>query len=397
MNQYASKHIAFFIPTLAQGGGERVVSTLSFHFSKHIVCSLIVFEKNISYPFHGDIISLDVPLSLNPFKRAFRFWSRLLQFRHAISAASFDAVISVGNSANLMNVLVNRPKAVLRADLPLSWSTPGFWGWVYRLAGKLLLRRAKHIIAVSRLIKHDLQEHFGVSPENIAVIPNPVDGESIRYLAREPIPAALEYIFQGSVVAAMGRMTYQKGQWHLLRAFRAVKEAVPDARLIILGEGELRSELEELRRELGLGSAVDFLGWQENPFAYLARAKLFVLSSLWEGLPDALLEAMACGLPVVSSDCRSGPREILAPSTDFRMKTDKVEEVEYGILVSPFTGEHRQAHEPLSPKEMLFASAIVRVLKDASLQERLAQKSKARSLQYDVAAVIPQWRFLWGG
>jgi glycosyltransferase involved in cell wall biosynthesis len=382
MNKRTSGRIAFFIPTLAQGGGERVVSVLSLHFPERAVCSLVVFEKSISYPFSGDIISLDVPLSRNPFKRAWGFWVRLFRFRGVISSAQFDAVISVGNAPNLINLLVNRRKAVLRADLPPSQSTPGFWGLLYRAAGIFLFRRAKRIVAVSRFIEEDLQERFGVAPQNITVIPNPIDGEEIRRLAREPIPSELEHLFEGPVVVTMGRLTHQKGQWHLLRAFATVHKQVPDARLIMLGEGELHKELEQLRHALGLDSCVYFFGWQKNPFAFLARSDVFVLSSLWEGLPDALLEAMACRLPVVSFDCRSGPREILAPSSDFRVQTEHVEETEYGVLVP--VGE-----------ETALASAIVSLLKDARLREHFERKSSERASQYDVSAIMPQWDFLW--
>ncbi|MDO8470759.1 MAG: hypothetical protein Q7S63_02160, partial [bacterium] len=105
--------IAFLIPTLAQGGGERVVSTLSLHFPKQVACSLVVFEKTISYPFSGEIISLDSSLSQNPFMRALRFWVRLFRFWRVISISSFDKVISVGSAPNLMNLLANRSRAVL--------------------------------------------------------------------------------------------------------------------------------------------------------------------------------------------------------------------------------------------------------------------------------------------
>jgi len=395
MNQHAVKNIAFFIPTLTSGGGERVVSTLSLHFAKRVSCSLIVFEKNISYPFSGEIISLDVPLSQNPLRRAWRFWVRLFRFYRTISSGRFDVIISVGNAPNFINLLVNRSKAVVRVDLPPSFSTPGFWGWGYRMAGKLLFLRAKRIVAVSRFIQHDLQEHFGVLAQNITMIPNPVEGKSILRLAKEPIPVSLKRVFEGKVVITMGRMTHQKGQWHLLRAFGAVKEMVPDAHLIVLGEGELQGKLEELVHALQLDSSVDFLGWQQNPFAFLAKARLFVLPSLWEGLPDALLEAMVCGLPTMSCDCRSGPREILAPSTDPVFETKIVEQGEYGLLVPVCDGKWRKGKESLALQEHMMAEAIVRVLKDEDLQEKLAKKSKERALQYDITTVIPQWEFLW--
>ncbi len=379
MSGYSPRRIAFFIPTLAQGGGERVVSVLSSHMPSTVSCSLIVFEKKISYPFSGEIISLEVPLSLHPVRRAWRFFVRMRRFSSVLREHSFDAVVSVGFAPNLMNVLVNREKAVLRADLPLSWSTPGFWGFLYRMAGRLFFPRARCIVAVSRLIQEDLEKSFGVLASAIRVIPNPIDTQEIQRLKEEPVT------LQPTVIT-MGRLTHQKGQSHLLRAFRQVRKEIPDATLAILGEGELRQELEGLRHALGLDDAVEFLGWRKNPFAFLGRAQLFVLSSFWEGLPDVLLEAMACGLPVVSSDCRSGPREILAPSSDFRTQADGEEEAEYGILVPPPSG--------VGEEEML-AFAMVRMLKDANMRKTFESKGRERALQYDVKAVIPQWSFLW--
>lgn len=379
---HSQKRIAFFIPTLAHGGGERVVSTLSLHFPKNVLRSLIVFEKRISYPFSGEIISLDVPISRDPFHRAIRFWTRLFKFWRIVSSSSFDAVISLGSAPNLMNLLAYRSRAILRADLPLTESASGFWGRIYRIMAKLLFSRAPRIVAVSRFIADDLHERYGVPRARISVIPNPVDCKGIAELAKESIPADLERIFQYPVVATMGRLTHQKGQRHLIRAFREVKKEIPDARLLILGEGELRNILEELCRALSLDDSVYFLGWQKNPFAFLGRSRIFVLSSLWEGLPDALLEAMACGLPVVSSDCRSGPREILAPSTDFRLQTDIVEDAEYGILTPP-------------QEEAALALSIVRVLNDSNLHRALSLKSRERALSHDISAVIPQWQFLW--
>ena len=108
----------------------------------------------------------------------------------------------------------------------------------------------------------------------------------------------------------MGRLTRQKDFATLIRAFARVRQGLP-ARLIVLGEGEDRDDLEALCRSLGVAADVDLPGFVANPYAILARARLFVLSSRWEGLPGALIEALACGARVVATDCPSGPREIL--------------------------------------------------------------------------------------
>ena len=142
------------------------------------------------------------------------------------------------------------------------------------------------------------------------VIPNPVLSPALGMLAAEevsgdPVPAT-------HLVLATGRLVYEKDFGTLLEAFALVHAREPRARLVILGEGPQRSRLEEQRHQLGLDDSVLFPGFAANPYAWMSRASVFVLSSLYEGLPTVLIEALACGAHVVATDCPSGPREILA-------------------------------------------------------------------------------------
>ena len=162
-----------------------------------------------------------------------------------------------------------------------------------------------------------MQRFTGVSPEKVRTIYNPVVTEDLAVQAQAPLAHpwfdvdASERI---PVVLAAGRLTGQKDYPTLLRAFKEVRNQRP-ARLMILGEGQQRSALEALVKDLGIQEDVSLPGFVDNPFAYMARADLFVLSSAWEGLPGVLIQAMACGCPVVSTDCPSGPREILEGGT----------------------------------------------------------------------------------
>jgi glycosyltransferase involved in cell wall biosynthesis len=156
-----------------------------------------------------------------------------------------------------------------------------------------------------------------------------------------------------------------------------VKDRVPDARLVIVGDGELRGYLERVIARHGLQDSVFLVGDQENPYRFLARARVFAFPSVWEGFPNALLESLVCGIPVIAADCRSGPREILAPMTDPWLQTDKVDLAQYGVLTPPVTRE-RLMDEPLIPAERCLADAIVRLMADEKLHRRYAAAGKRR-------------------
>lgn len=185
--------------------------------------------------------------------------------------------------------------------------------WRLRLRPHLIrrfYRGADGIVAVSRGVADDLSRVTGLPRERIDVIPNPVITPALKAMAEADLDHPWMRAGEPPVAIGLGRLVPQKDFGTLIRAFARVREGRP-ARLLILGEGPERASLESLVAELGLGHDVQLPGWVTNPYPYLKRASAFVLSSRWEGLPGVLIEAMYCGPPVVSTDCPSGPREIL--------------------------------------------------------------------------------------
>lgn len=167
------------------------------------------------------------------------------------------------------------------------------------------------IITVSAGVRSDLIDTFGISPDLIHTIYNPVVSDSILRDAKAPIAHPFFAPQSPPVILSAGRLTEQKDFPTLIRAFARLRAQI-DCRLVILGEGKNLSQLTELAQTMGIGADVSFPGFSANPYAYMSRASLFVLSSAWEGLGNVLIEALAVGTPVVATDCRYGPREILA-------------------------------------------------------------------------------------
>ncbi len=189
----------------------------------------------------------------------------------------------------------------------------------FRLIVKFLLERPEGLVAVSRGVEEDLREAFFINPKKIKVIYNPVDAEWVRKLSEEPLSPEEEEVFKKPVIVNVARHEKQKGLHHLLKVFKLVSERV-DAHLLLIGEGSLTPQLKALAEELGVANRVFFLGWRENPFKYMRRSRLFLLTSLWEGLPMVLLEAMVLGLPVVAFRSRGGHVELLegvSPLVDY--------------------------------------------------------------------------------
>lgn len=169
---------------------------------------------------------------------------------------------------------------------------------------------ADALVAVSEGVADDLAQVSGFERARVRVIYNPVVAPEIEKLAREPAPHPWFEPDAPPVVLGAGKLKPQKDFPTLLRAFARVR-AVRSIRLVVLGQGPERRRLETLARELGVERDVALLGFVKNPFAFMARSSAFVLSSAWEGLANVVIEAMACGCPVVSTDCPSGPAEIL--------------------------------------------------------------------------------------
>ena len=181
----------------------------------------------------------------------------------------------------------------------------------FRLLQKFLLESLDKVVVVSKAVKEDLRRTYWLSSERVRVIYNPIDIEDIRKLASESLEEKYKDIFEKPVLVNVGRLERQKGQWHLLRIFRLLVDAGEDVNLIILGDGNLRNFLIELSKDLGLERRVFFLGFKRNPYKFVKRSKVFVFTSLWEGFGNALVEAMALGIPFVASDVEGGYKEVI--------------------------------------------------------------------------------------
>lgn len=307
----------------------------------------------------------------------------------------FDVLISFMERANIFNLaLLGRQKRIVTIHSFLKRSLKERH-IIKRVSAKLFytffMSRADLATCVSRALMDDFLNTFPIKPDKLEVMYNPCDVEHLLSLAQEPIEAQYRKLFEGNVIIHVGRFSKDKGQWYLIRAFKKILNTIPDVRLVFLGDGELQGYAEKLANDLGIMDKVYFLGLQQNPFKFISQATVFSFPSLWEGFPVALVEALICGVAVVAADCKSGPRELLAPNTDFSLTAQGIEKAEYGILIPPFDGKFKDVDSPLTKEESMLAEALLTLLQDSSLRRHYRHVGYRRADAFRTDQIIEKW------
>lgn len=390
-NNRNKRNVAIIIPDLEGGGAERTASKVFISLSKKKYSTyMIVFDvKRTVYETKGNLINLNIKASRIFIVKLINFIRRIYKLRRIKKQYHIQSSISFLDSANLMNVLSGTgDKIILSIRNYESKNSIGFYRKVHGYFIKHFYQNSHHIIAVSQGVREDLITNYGMNKEKIQVIYNFYDLEKIKMLAAQEIEEEYREIFRLPVIINMGRLTKQKGQWHLIRAFNEIKKRLPEIKLLFLGKGELEDTLRKMVYDLKLEKDVYFLGFRENPFKYISRSTLFVLTSLYEGFPNALIEAMACGIPVISSDCDSGPREILAPETNIKDKTTEIEYCNYGVLTPVCNSKYLNEKHQLANEEKLLLKSILKLLSSEKLLAEYAEKSLDRAADFEKKKII---------
>jgi len=316
---------AFVINSLAGGGAERVMSILLRNLqeqSENTEIHLILLDRETqAYPVPSWIVlhQLDARGSL------LRAIVQVFFCLRRIKPAAVLAFLSRSNVACVVSSMVAQTPCIIseRVDTSAHLGTT-FAGKLKQYIISLAYRRATKVIAVSDGVAGSLERVFGVDAGKIEVIANPVDVDEIRARAAGQPEAEIAPPY----IVSVGRLVKNKNFALLLRAYA---EAKIDLDLVILGEGPELSSLVELSEQLGIGGRVRFLGFMDNPFPLVRGARYYISASNAEGFPNSLVEAMATGLAVISTNCPSGPSEILADEP--RRELKDVLFAKFGVLV----------------------------------------------------------------
>ena len=347
------KNILLVIPNLGFGGAQRVFHDHSLELGKKYKVYECVFNKEdgVAFPTDNELLDLQVPGGKNAFFKIYYFLLRCYRLKELKQNYKIDVCISHLEGADYVNILSKgKEKTILciHGSKLHDLNITGFTGWLRKkILMPFLYNIPDKIITVSRDINAELIVGFGVNPSKIRTINNFFNLQEITAKADEPLREFQELFDNYTTVITSGRLALQKNQAPLLYVYSELLKQVP-AKLVILGDGELRNELLTYSQQLGLRTFriwenigwvdynkfdVYFLGFQKNPFQFIRSATVFAFPSSWEGFPMALCEAMTCGVPVVTTDCPTGPREILSPDSKPGKKISQAEMADYGILM----------------------------------------------------------------
>lgn len=305
----------FFLPSLGGGGAERTVIQLANSFAEQgLKIHLGVCDLN------GDKAKLlpevSSKIELVNFNCG-RVMNSITPLKIKMKSEQYDCLVATQTHTNIVAGIAKKLSGVATRLIFREVSTPsknmklqGIAKFVLKTLVNWTYPMAQQVICVSKGVEADFHEYYGYKNNNLGTIYNPVLDDV--YFEKLKAPVTHQFLNDSNkVILAVGRLTEAKNFGFLIRSFKALHNQHPETRLLILGEGELRAEFEALVADLGLNDVVDLPGFDANPYAYFKYASLFVLSSNWEGLPGVLIQALASKVKVVSTDCPSGPMEIL--------------------------------------------------------------------------------------
>ena len=363
------------------GGLSKVIRNIMNNLDRKRFDVVFLVERLASRhcPLREDMkfINMDIKPVRGGIQKLVHMFRHLHRIRKTVIYEKPDLVLGFGFAVNCLYLLAflwpirNMPKTVLgeyTEELFVRESARSFKerisNFTYKVIMFLLYRRADAIVSVSESLARHIKRFFLMDNAKVKVIRVPIDITEIRIRSQEGIHEDVNSL---PCVGTVSRLSAEKGINYLIEAFSDLVKKT-DARLIIIGEGAERENLENMVKDFKIQDKVSFLGWLENPYSYLKKMDVFVLSSLWEGFPNVILESMICGVPVVATRSVGGVEEAIRHEVD-------------GLLVTP-----KDTHA--------LSDSIYRLLREKELKNRLVTESGKKIEQFDSTKITREYESL---
>jgi glycosyltransferase involved in cell wall biosynthesis len=396
------KKVLMVIPNLDFGGAQESFTWLSNTLHRHYHVINVVFNKEGMgrYVFQAPLLSMEIFAASHPVRKIIHFFKRVQRLRKIKAHFRPDVSISFLEGADYVNILSRKKDKVIISIRGSKRNDPhirGAIGWVrQRLLMPFLYRQADGVISVNSGIAQELMKHYGVK-KPVQVIYNPFILSKMEQGLREELPQSWREIFNRPIIISHGRLSPEKGFVRFLHVIASIVRQGKPVRFLLIGDGPEYTRIVDTCQAVNLkvyearsgvpvfpDAHVYLAGYLSNPFPYLKRASVFVLPSLHEGFGNAMVEAMACSLPVVAADCPYSPREILAPDSGTK-NCSMPEWAEYGVLVPPW-------HHPKAVQN--WTDVLIELLEDEKKREHYGSRARLRAESFNETAVASQWKKL---
>ncbi len=381
------KNIAFITPDLRSGGSERVASRLTKLFSDKYNIYYIVFDDtDKSYEIDAELINLNIPATHNFVKKVINLLKRARCIRRICKKKNIDVIFSFTPSSNI-SLRFARPKCrwvgSCRGFEDLATNTPEY---------HKMIASGGEILFNAREMEEYYKSRYPEDADKCCTIENLVDCGHIEAMSKEALTEEEQKFFDDrKVVSTVGILSQHKGHWNLFKSFELLKEKVPDAGLVLVGHrGVFEKELKDMAKRNKYADDILLIGYSSNPFKYVAKSDVYAMSSISEGFPNALIEAMATKTAVVSTACATGPAEILYD--EYRVsRPDKWEKADNGIIAPVFDGTPDFDYNNKAWSHSQFADALAAMLTDDEMRNDYAERGYKRAWQNDEAAISDEY------
>ncbi len=382
-----SKKIMILVGKISKGGAERAAVNIAKALSKKYEVIIVTYYDNKKLKDVEEYECMTKHIVIQ--RKGFR---KILEIRKLKKKNKITHCISLETNSNFINSITRvYDKVIIYIVNYLSVSEKDIENKRKNIISNKL---SDYIVSVSKQVEIDQIKNYNVKSNKISTIPTYCNRKDVlEYIEKYEIDEQDKNIFiNNKVIITIGKLKEQKGQWHLIRAFKNVVKQNPNVKLIILGIGELEDYLKKLIKDLNLENYVYCLGHKnKNVYSYLKKSDIFVLPSLFEGMPNVILEAMECGLPIISTDCYGGNREIIEPSLEAQEEIYEKRNCEYGILIPKLDFNLYNSEQSLTKEEIILSEAINELLNDEKLLNYYKKMSLKRIMDFDKDDYAEEW------
>ena len=393
------KTILLIMPYGSVGGMERLALSFYNYYKKmgfNVKALKFIKLKNDIINFGDDELYLNECdfFEMSPVDRLQFYFKAPLKIRKLVKDYNVTHSIAFGDMANIFSSLTFTKEfkiGSIHALKSVELKNVTFFNKITRLGYKTSYKNLNKLVCISKDIKEDLIKNCDYKFSNMEVIYNPHDISLIQNLAKVPITDPVEKdIISKKTILFLGRFSIQKAPWHLIKAFKLlIDKNKTDANLVFIGDGDknVTKYIKDLIDDLNISDKVFFLGRKDNPYKYLAKSGVLALSSHYEGTPNVIVESIAVGTPVVSSNCTRGIEELM--SLKELELSDKNIIVESGIITPNLFKGSLQIPEDYSflPEEKLFSEALEQVIGNSKYQEELFKNQKQLLNKFNLSKV----------